>query len=228
MNWHAATTASQQGSVRMSGSPIPTTGRTGQGGSSHSARTPGDSPLSAIMRVIAGYPLHGMVRNYDEADKALRSVGPPLQVHSRSEMKALLTCVAAAVLMECGKAGDPLNQRVGANAAAAEDTTYEARLARWIRDSIVIDSLGQPIPIDGLVAALLAWRANPDVPQLHEATFCEVFKLAKVHGMLPASVAERRAFDRAGFSAEDRARVHRTPALVPGRCDVRGLPERFR
>jgi hypothetical protein len=140
-------------------------------------------------------------------------------------MRALLTCCTVAVFMACGQGRDPLNHRPGGGDAAATDTTYEARLARWVRDSIVIDSLGQTVPIDGLTAALLAWKANPDVPQLHEATFCEVMKLGLVHGVWPSGVAERRAFDRAGFSAEDRARVHRTPALVPGRCDLRGLPK---
>jgi hypothetical protein len=139
-------------------------------------------------------------------------------------MKIIVACCIPA-LLACGNERGPASQPSGATRAAEINSTYEVRLARWVRDSIVIDSLSRAVPIDGLVAALLAWKASPDVPQLHEATFCEVLKLDLVHGVLPATVAERRAFDRAGFSAEDRARVHRTPALVPGRCDLRGLPK---
>ena len=144
-------------------------------------------------------------------------------------VKWLSAMILALVLSACRPAADegPPEGPAGESDLVG-DTTYEGRLARWRRDSTVIDSIGSSIPVQPLVSAMLVWRRDPGNPRLHEAVFCERFKLLRHYGAMPSARAEVRAEALAGLSDDERTRVRELPALVPGDCESGGTRARAR
>jgi hypothetical protein len=112
------------------------------------------------------------------------------------------------------------------------DSAYHAKLASWLRDSAVIDSVSRTIDASEMIAAYDAMVTAPNPLLLQPRVLCEHVRLAWDYGSLPTDAVAERARDsvmrRRGRDAFGEA-FRRTPerAVVEGPDNhCRGTRER--
>jgi hypothetical protein len=103
---------------------------------------------------------------------------------------------AMAILVATQEACQHPNSGTSGGAAVQRDSVYRAHLAKWQRDSAVLDSLTRLVRTDSLYAlyraALGPARASP---KLIEAIACEWVRLSRLYGQIPSRRAEMRVLD---------------------------------
>jgi len=100
---------------------------------------------------------------------------------------------ALLLLASCHGAGLPDGGGSGNGAPVSADSTYLARLAKWRRDSLVLDSLTALARTDSLYHLYRRALAAPGTsPALLEEVNCEYARLRRRVGIVPA----QRAFGR--------------------------------
>jgi hypothetical protein len=110
------------------------------------------------------------------------------------------------------------NERAGRNGASGavqwqrDSAKFEATLAKYLRDSLVIDSIARSVTTDSLEhlyqKALTAERPELVIQEIS----CERHRLIWRYGIVPAQVAMDRAEDRAW---SDRVAVARMESRMP-------------
>jgi hypothetical protein len=105
-----------------------------------------------------------------------------------------------------------------------DSTLYEQRLAKWLRDSTVIDSIARTIPTDSLRRAYMEMLTSERPEVLLQQAFCLEAALSDKYGRRPANLAARRVedsvFAEAGTSARRAlsARFPKSGLLSTSRC----------
>jgi hypothetical protein len=101
---------------------------------------------------------------------------------------ALLTISLSAFSQSCAPAGRPAGSPESARIAS--DSGYRLRLARWLRDSSVLDSITHVVRVDSLYQ-LYRRALEPSGASLAvvQAVFCEEIHLAIQYGYVPSSRA---------------------------------------
>jgi hypothetical protein len=116
------------------------------------------------------------------------------------------------------------------NAAWARDSArYRVELARWLRDSSLIDSLSRQVNTDSLYALGRAMLTAEDPHSLMQAIVCEHFRLAWLHGIRPAELALKRMSDTLygyadGQTLRRLAAVKGHPTMLAADEKVCGIP----
>jgi hypothetical protein len=132
--------------------------------------------------------------------------------------------IATVVTAGCGR---PHDEQWRADSAA-----YPAKLAVWLRDSAIVDSVSRTIDASELIAAYDAMVTAPNPLTLQPRVLCEHVRLTWDYGSLPTDAVAERARDsvarRHGRGVFDEA-FRRTPerAVVEGPGNqCRGTRER--
>jgi len=97
-----------------------------------------------------------------------------------------------------------------------ELASYDKAVAKWLRDSAVIDSISRAIDTDSLYGLYRQMLDAPDAAVAAQAVACEEWRLARLYQPLPATAAVRRMRDtvwRAGDSSALRLLTQRLPEL---------------
>lgn len=74
----------------------------------------------------------------------------------------------------------------------ADSAAYDTALTQYLRDSTVIDSLAQAVPVDSLRKLYQALASNRESAALESAVLCEMSRLSDVHGSIPSGIAIER------------------------------------
>jgi hypothetical protein len=77
----------------------------------------------------------------------------------------------------------------------ADSSRYEVQLAKWIRDSTVVDSISRIINTDSLYRIMHATLKSAKPSTLLQAANCETDRLSRKYGQLPFDAAYARLKD---------------------------------
>src|SRR6478672_3750071 len=84
-----------------------------------------------------------------------------------------------------------------------DSVAYHQRLAQWLRDSIVVDSVSRTVPTDSLQHLFRTLLGSPDPAPVLQEIDCEQFRLSWRYGSLPVMDAVQRMLDTT-LNANDR------------------------
>jgi hypothetical protein len=96
----------------------------------------------------------------------------------------------------------------------AESAYYESRLARWLRDSAVIDSIARTVDDDSLRSLYRQLVATETPAPILQAILCEQTRLADLHGYNALGVVGRRV-RRAELGPDPAAAMRRVEDKLP-------------
>ena len=110
--------------------------------------------------------------------------------------RASFALVWSVFVLGCGRQGSSRERGDSATSPAVSDSIYQRRLADWLRDSTVLDSMSRLVPTDTLYRLYRRALEPSGVPrELVQRVWCEELRLTLQYGMIPSERAVDRLLD---------------------------------